>query len=381
MSSNEIRVLRIIARMNVGGPAWQVSVLTRGLPRHGIENILISGEVETGEADYLALRDSDLPVVRLAGLGRSVRLLGDLTAFVSLIRLMRDERPDIVHTHTAKAGFVGRLAAIVAGVPVVVHTYHGHLLHSYFWPPVARSIRFVEAALARRTTALVAVGSRVRDELLEAGIGDPDRFLVFAPGVAEPSVKDQVTERRTLGLSSDDRVVLFVGRLTRVKRVDRLLEAMVEVQEAIPSALLVVAGDGELSDELRRMATQAGVRVMFLGWRSDVASLYAAADLAVLSSDNEGMPVSLLEAAMSGVPAVTTDAGSASEVVVDGVTGVVVQRSASSLAAGLVSLLNDAPAIRRMGDEAQNRAAEEFGVDQLVRNHVDLYRRLVGSSA
>ena len=132
MSSNEIRVLRIITRMNVGGPAWQVSVLTRGLPRHGIENILICGEVEAGEADYLELQDSNLPVVRLAGLGRSVRLLGDLTAFVSLVRLMRAERPDIVHTHTAKAGFVGRLAAIVAGVPVVVHTYHGHLLHGYF---------------------------------------------------------------------------------------------------------------------------------------------------------------------------------------------------------------------------------------------------------
>ena len=381
MSSNEIRVLRIIGRMNVGGPAWQVSALTRGLPRHGIESTLISGEVEAGEADYLELRDSNLPVVRLVGLGRSVRLLGDLTAFVSLIRLMRAERPDIVHTHTAKAGFVGRLAAIVAGVPVIVHTYHGHLLHSYFRPAVARSIRFVEAVLARRTTALVAVGSRVRDELLEAGIGDPDRFLVFAPGVVEPPVKDQVTERRTLGLSTDDRVVLFVGRLTRVKRVDRLLDAMVEVQEAVPSALLVVAGDGELSEELRRMAALAGIRVMFLGWRLDVASLYAAADLAVLSSDNEGMPVSLLEAAMSGVPAVTTDAGSASEVVVDGVTGVVVQRSAGSLAAGLVSLLNDAPAIRRMGDEAQNRAAEEFGVDRLVRNHVDLYRRLVGPLA
>ncbi len=379
MSSNEIRVLRIIARMNVGGPAWQVSALTRGLPRHGIESTLVSGEVEAGEADYLELRDSNLPVVRLVGLGRSVRLLGDLTAFVSLIRLMRAERPDIVHTHTAKAGFVGRLAAIVAGVPVIVHTYHGHLLHSYFRPAVARSIRFVEAVLARRTTALVAVGSRVRDELLEAGIGDPDRFLVFAPGVVEPPVKDQVTERRTLGLSTDDRVVLFVGRLTRVKRVDRLLDAMVEVQEAVPSALLVVAGDGELSDELRRMAALAGIRVMFLGWCSDVASLYAAADLAVLSSDNEGMPVSLLEAAMSGVPAVTTDVGSASEVVIDGVTGVVVKRTTSSLAAGLVSLLNDDPAIRRMGKAAQNRATEEFGVERLVRDHADLYRRLVGS--
>ena len=379
MSSNEIRVLRIIGRMNVGGPAWQVSALTRGLPRHGIESTLISGEVEAGEADYLELRDSNLPVVRLVGLGRSVRLLGDLTAFVSLIRLMRAERPDIVHTHTAKAGFVGRLAAIVAGVPVIVHTYHGHLLHSYFRPAVARSIRFVEAVLARRTTALVAVGSRVRDELLEAGIGDPDRFLVFAPGVVEPPVKDQVTERRTLGLSTDDRVVLFVGRLTRVKRVDRLLDAMVEVQEAVPSALLVVAGDGELSDELRRMAALAGIRVMFLGWRLDVASLYAAADLAVLSSDNEGMPVSLLEAAMSGVPAVTTDVGSASEVVIDGVTGVVVKRTTSSLAAGLVSLLNDDPAIRRMGKAAQNRATEEFGVERLVRDHADLYRRLVGS--
>ena len=127
------------------------------------------------------------------------------------------------------------------------------------------------------------------------------------------------------------------------------------------------------------MAALAGIRVMFLGWRLDVASLYAAADLAVLSSDNEGMPVSLLEAAMSGVPAVTTDVGSASEVVIDGVTGVVVKRTTSSLAAGLVSLLNDDPAIRRMGKAAQNRATEEFGVERLVRDHADLYRRLVGS--
>ena len=376
-----IRILRVIGRMNVGGPAWQVSALTRGLPEHGIESTLISGEVSTGEADYLDLWESDLPVIKLAGLGRSVRLLGDLSAFVSLIRLMRAERPDIVHTHAAKAGVVGRMAAIVARVPVVVHTFHGHLLHGYFRPSIARAIRIVEAVLARRTTALIAVGSRVRDELLAAGIGDPDRFIVVAPGVDEPPVRDRMAARRALGLSEDDPVVLFVGRLTWIKRVDRLIEAMAAVQEKVQSSILVVAGDGELSGELQEMAAHAGVRAEFLGWRSDTASLYAAADLVVLSSDNEGMPVTLLEAAMSGVPAVTTDVGSASEVVIDGETGLVVNCNAASLAGGMVDLLNDATSRRRMGEAARERVVLEFGTERLVRDHVDLYRRLVGLPA
>jgi hypothetical protein len=152
-----VRVLRIIARMNVGGPAWQSSVLTRGLAGHGYETRLLAGRVDEGEADFVALRDPDLPVVDIEGLGRSVRIGGDLRAFVSICREIRRFRPHIVHTHTAKAGVLGRLAAFVNRVPVRVHTFHGHVLHGYFSPPVSRLVRLVERVLARGTTALVSV--------------------------------------------------------------------------------------------------------------------------------------------------------------------------------------------------------------------------------
>ena len=167
-----IRVLRVIARMNVGGPAWQASVLTRCLGEHGIETRLLAGQVGPGEASFLKLREPDLPVTPVAGLGRSVRLLGDLRALGGVVREIRRFRPHVIHTHTAMAGVVGRVAAIITRVPVRVHTFHGHVLHGYFSKPVTHFVRTIEKALARRTTALVAVGERVRDELVAAGTAE-----------------------------------------------------------------------------------------------------------------------------------------------------------------------------------------------------------------
>ena len=314
-----VRVLRVIARMNVGGPAWQSSVLTRGLVEHGFETHLLTGQVDGGEADFVSLRDPDLPVFEIKGLGRSLRMGGDLRAFAAIIREIRRFRPHIVHTHTTKAGVVGRIAAILTGVPVRVHTFHGHVLNGYFSQMVTRLVVFVEQILARRTTALVAVGERVRDELLAVGIACLDQFTVIPPGVACPSLVDRAEARVALELSSGDPVVLFVGRLTAVKRLDRLLEAFAFVRERVPDAVLVVAGEGDLIDEVRLLAAAFDDGVRILGWQSDVAKLYASADLIVISSDNEGMPVALLEAAMAGVAGVTTDVGSAAEVVEHGV--------------------------------------------------------------
>ena len=365
--------------MNVGGPAWQVSVLTRGLDASRFETRLIVGDVGEGEADFIALRDPDLPVLKIPALGRSVRFGDDLRAFVAIRRAIRDYRPDIVHTHTAKAGLLGRIAAATCRVPVRVHTFHGHVLHGYFNRCVTRLVRIVEGLLARRTTALVAVGERVRDELLGAGIGRADQYVVIPPGVALGALPDRVSARNGLGLPLDRPLVLFVGRLTAVKRPDRLIEAMVLVLERRSDVVLAIAGEGELLEETRSRAEPLGESVRFLGWQRDIAGLYAAADCMVLTSDNEGMPVTLIEAAMAGVPSVTTDVGSAREVVLDGVTGLVVAPDAAAVADGLVRLL-DNDLRHRMGAAARARAEAEFDTRRLITDHESLYERLVAAN-
>jgi glycosyltransferase involved in cell wall biosynthesis len=294
---------------------------------------------------------------------------------------MRKHRPDIVHTHTAKAGLLGRVAAILARVPVRVHTFHGHVLHGYFSPSVTRVVILLEKLLAKRTTAIVAVGAQVRDELLAAGIGQPEQYLVVAPGVAEGADITKADARVALGLPGEVPVIGFVGRLTQIKRPDRLLEAFALVHQQLPDALLVIAGDGDLYARTQELAAPFGESVRFLGWRSDLHNLYAAADLAVLSSDNEGMPVTLIEASMAGVPCVTTDVGSAREVVLNGVTGRVVSCDASALAAAMLEVLRDPQLAEQMGAATAQHARQHFSTERLVEDHRQLYRRLAAGHA
>ena len=376
LEGRPIRALRVIARMNVGGPAWQVSVLTRGLDTGRFESRLVVGDVGGGEADFVELRDSDLPLVKIPALGRSVRFGDDLRAFIAIRREIRLFRPDIIHTHTAKAGVLGRLAAATCRVPLRVHTFHGHLLHGYFNRLISRVLVLVEKFLARRTTALVAVGERVRDDLVAAGIGRLDQYTVIPPGVAPAGPLDRESARVRLGLPLGVPVVLFVGRLTVIKRPDRLIEAMSYVLARRSDAVLAVAGEGGLLEETRRRAEPLGSAVRFLGWQPDIADLYVAADCVVLTSDSEGMPVTLIEAAMAGVPGVTTDVGSAREVVVDGVTGLVVASDASAVADGLLRLF-DVELRDRMGAAARARAEAEFGTRRLIADHEALYERLM----
>ncbi len=373
-----IRVLRIIARMNVGGPAWQVSVLTRGLDRDRFESRLVAGDVGEGEADFIELRDPDLPVVKIPALGRSLRIGDDLRAFIAIRQTIRDYRPDIVHTHTAKAGLLGRIAAATCRVPVRVHTFHGHVLHGYFNRWVTRAVRIIEGLLARQTSVLVTVGSQVRDDLIWAGIGRADQYVVIPPGAALEELPNRVSARGSLGLPIKQPVVLFVGRLTSIKRPDRLIEAIDLVLKRRPDVILAIAGEGDLLEETRVLAEPLGPSVRFLGWRRDITCLYAAADCMVLTSDNEGMPVTLIEAAMAGVPSVTTDVGSAREVVLNEVTGIVVESSASAIADGLIRLL-DGDLRDKMGTAARARAESKFGTKRLVADHEALYERLLVS--
>jgi glycosyltransferase involved in cell wall biosynthesis len=347
-------VVHVIARMNVGGPAALIVQLLAGLP----DQSLLTGEVGPGEADHLTLRAPGTPNDRVPGLGRSLHATDDARALAHLVAELRRRRPDVVHTHTAKAGVLGRLAARAAGVPGVVHTFHGHLLDGYFSPPVTRLVVAAERVLARQTDCIIAVGEQVRRDLLAARIGRPEQYRVIVPGVAVRPTTSRTQAKAALGVQGP--VVSCVGRLIPVKRPDRLLAAA----RLLPEATFLVAGEGPL---LARSRAEAPPNVRFLGWRADVELVHAAADVSLLTSDNEGMPVALVEAALCGTPAVSTDVGSAREVV----TGEVVGKDPIELAAAVRRVL-----AKDLGPRARADAERRFGVQAMLDAHAEVYASL-----
>ncbi len=368
--------MRIIARMNVGGPARQVSGLSRNLDPARFEQRLYTGHVAEGEADHLTLSAPDVKAKVIRGLGRTVRPLDDMAALARLVAEMRRFRPHIVHTHTAKAGALGRMAAVLTRVPAVVHTYHGHLLHGAFSRRTTGLVVGVEKVLAMATDRLLTVGARVRNDLIAAGIGRPAQYVVMPPGTAVGTPPTGPEARRLLGLAEDVPVVSYVGRVTAIKRPDRLLAVARTVLAARPDTVFVVCGEGDLMDVLRAAQAEFGEALRLVGWRSDVETVYAASDVTVLASDSEGMPLSLIEAGMVGVPAVATRVGSVAEVVDDDETGLLAEPDADELARHVLRLLDDDALRQAMGKAAVDRMTQRFGVPRLVADTEALYTDL-----
>jgi glycosyltransferase involved in cell wall biosynthesis len=383
--TERIRVLRIIARLNVGGPAIHASLLTDRLDPSRYESTLAAGAVEPTEGDYLALQGRTLPrLVEVGGLGREIRGAQDLAALAALVRLVRRLRPHIVHTHTAKAGTLGRLAAWLCRVPVVVHTYHGHVLRGYFSPAKTRAFAAIERALARVTDALVAVSPRVRQELLELGIGRADRFEVVPLGLdLEPFASAERRRgelRRELGLDAATPLAGIVARLVPIKAHEILLAAARLLADRPAPPRVVIAGDGERRAELEALAAADGLRgrVHFLGWRADLPRIYADLDVVVLCSRNEGSPVALIEAMAAGRPVVATRVGGVPDVVIDGESGLLVpEDDAPALAQAIARVLDEGELARRLGAAGRRQALERFGAGRLVRDIDALYARLL----
>lgn len=352
-------------------------MLSDGLDPARFEQLLLAGSVGEGEGDYVSLRAPHLPVIQLDGLGRAVDVWSDVRAAAEIRRAIERFRPHIVHTHTAKAGALGRPAAWSCGVPATVHTFHGHLLRGYFSPAKTKALVLAERSLAHFTTRLVSVGAQVRDELLAAGVGRPGQFSVVPPGVDAPEAPSRQEARRRLELPADGLVVGLVARLTAVKRPDRFLAVAAEIARHRPATTFLVAGEGDLLDEMRTKAADLGLAVRFLGWRPDVEAVYAACDVVMLTSDNEGMPVSLIEAAFAGRPAVTTDVGSAPEVVLDGSTGFVVPADVGELVKAAERLLVDPELRKAMGTAAATHARDHFSSARLVSDIARLYEEIV----
>ena len=370
--------MRIIARMNVGGPAVQISGLMRGLDSDTFDHRLITGFCAPDEADYLETQAPDVPATRIRGLGRAIDARDDIRAFTELRRIIRDFNPHIIHTHTAKAGVVGRIAAITSQTDArLVHTFHGHLLHGYFSPKKTSAVIQIERRLAKKSTALVSVGRQVRDDLFAAGIGRFDQFHIIPPGLSLPPMPEKSVARSMFAIPEDSFVIAFVGRLTHIKRPDRFLDVVRAVSKDTDRAHFLVAGAGDLAPMIEQAANHDRLPITYLGWRSDIENILAASDAMLLTSDNEGTPLSLIQAGMAGLPVVSTNVGSVSEVVENGSTGIVCGTDSNELAAALTDLLSEPAGAVARGERGREFAEARFGVSRLVRDHTDLYESIL----
>jgi glycosyltransferase involved in cell wall biosynthesis len=375
------RVTRVITRLNIGGPARQALILTDAMEARGFESELVWGSVGPAEGQFdppASMRNFHIEELR-----RQTRPVDDIRALLALRSRMRTRQPLVVHTHMAKAGALGRIAARQAGVPVVVHTFHGHVIEGYFSGPVSRAIVETERRLARWTDALIAVSPAVRDDLLGLGVGRSEQWRVIPLGLdLDPllSSKIEQTEARIrLGLPREGPMVGIVGRLVPIKDHATFISAMERVASERPDIQVVVAGDGELRKELEAQAQRVlGSRLHFLGWVTDLPNLYAALDVVVLTSRNEGTPVALIEAGAAGKPTVATHVGGVADVIDHGDTGLLAPvGDTEMLARHILTIIRGGERANCMGLRARARVAGRFSGERLVRDVADLYRDLL----
>ena len=389
-----VPVVRIITRLNIGGPSIQAATLTHRLEWHGFRTHLIHGRLGEAEGDMSDLLPSAAEASYLPWLQRAVAPADDARALRQIYQVLCTVRPAIVHTHMAKAGALGRTATALYNRTVgrrmparVVHTYHGHVLEGYFGGAKTAAFIAAERLLARATDRIVAISPKVRDELLhEFRIGRAAQYRVVPLGFdldtfARVDDMTRLQARQSLGLSTTAAVVTTVGRLTAIKQHTLLLEAAALVKRDCHELILLIAGDGELRGALERQAAAAGLtdHVRFLGWRRDLVTIYAASDVFALTSINEGTPVALIEAMASAVPGVSTAVGGVRDVIGDDQMGVLVPpANAPELAAAIVALLGDPERRRAMGTRARSHVLSRYTLDRLVTDIASLYADMLG---
>ena len=377
-----IRILRAITRLNIGGPAHHVVLLNQAL-NDGIafESTLVTGTTAPHEGDMLGVaRAHGVEPRILPWLGREISPLDDLISLARMTQLVRDLKPDVVHTHMAKAGTVGRLAAHVCGVPLIVHTYHGHVFHSYFSRTKTRVFLTIERALGMATDRVVAVGEGQRREIASYGVVPSTKLVAIPLGLElypfldSERLRGQL--RRELHIGGRVPLVGIVARLVPVKAHELLFEAARLVLQQVPDARFLVIGDGERRTALESLVQrmQLEENVQFLGWRADMPAVYADLDVVALTSLNEGSPVSLIEALASARAVVSTAVGGVPEVVVNGQTGLTVASGdAASLAREIATLIEDGEMAARLGAAGRRHVYPRYDSSRLVDDVRALY--------
>lgn len=377
-----VRVMNIIARLNIGGPAIHVTMLTERLGPPTYESCLVCGLIEPGEGDmsYFARQEGIEPII-IPELGRALHPLRDLVSTWRLYRLIREWQPDVVHTHTSKAGFVGRLAAWLAGVPVIVHTFHGHVFRGYFGPLKTRFFIWLERIAARMADTIIALNDGQRRDLTDIfHITRKGHVTVLPLGLNLDSFAQAPRKtgvfRSAYGIPQDVYLVGIVGRIVHIKNHPLFLRSAALLRQKLPNVHFVVVGDGDMRPEIEAMVDALGLRAVttFTGWLKDLTTVYADMDALVISSINEGTPISVIEALSAGCPVVATQVGGLPDLLGYGDLGQLVPpEDAEALASALAEALCNPPDTRRI----QQTMLDRYGIERLVRDMDSLYQGLL----
>ena len=372
-----IRILRIISRMNIGGPALQINNLMVGLDKNKFQQQLVFGFCGPEEKEFFENNNLSFDFIKIEGLGMKSNLIKSLISIYQLFRVVHNFQPQIIHTHTTKAGILGRIVAILYPKKIkIVHTYHGHILYGYFSPLKTNLIYSVEKVLGFFSTALVAVGNNVKIELIQKGIGNQNKFKVINPGIQQKErINTQLFLQNHL-IPRNKFIVTYIGRFTKIKRIDRLFEVIKIISVLGDKIHFVLAGAGPSLEEYVKITIRESLPVTFVGWMSNTDELLNISDLIILTSDNEGTPLTLIEASMYGIPVVSTNVGSVSDVVFDGRTGFLTSKNPAEIAERVVEISSNKNLQNFFAQQTLINFKSKFLISDFIGKYEDLYKNL-----
>ena len=366
-----MKVLHVITRMNTGGPAVFLDHLTNAMNDLGTQSTIAYGYCESNETDYTEENEFNANFIRIKSLHRTLNPLDDIRAFFQIREIIKQEKPDLVNTHTSKSGVLGRIAAksVSWNLPVV-HTYLGHLIYGYFGKPKIFIFTLIEKIMSLFTSAAVAITSETKKSLLKEGVGKNLRWEVIRIGLPKKNVVIK------LNYGEQKLKILWVGRFTDIKNPNFAIETLKELEQRMPGIYeLTMVGGGELYNEI--MKVSKGLPVNFTGWVIDPFKNIEEFDILMMTSKNEGLPLVILEAAMYARPTISTDVGGVSEFIIDGKTGYLVGNKPNEMATKLLDFVKNKKDLFSVGQNAKDLLNEEFSSEFMASRHLDLYLDLV----
>jgi len=379
--SKKLRVGHIITRMDWGGPPDILRIIFDLYDKEKFDMKLIMGDSKNLSAETgRFLKHCKGNIVSIPSLRRNINPIKDLKAFFDIYRTLKREKFDIVHTHTAKAGAIGRAAAKLAGVKYTVHTLHGHNFYGYFGPVGSMLMRFYEFVMSKMTDKIMALTKLEKKDLVDCGICEEGKIIVINSGVELDKFRiddiDTDTVRRELSIGSKDRVVGIISRLESVKGVQYFVQAAREVLEERSDVKFLIVGEGSLRKQLEEECKEYGIekKVIFTGWKEKISEVLSILDMIVLPSLNEAVGRVLIEAGAAGVPAIAANVGGVPEVVIDSVTGILVSpESSDEFARAIEFLLDNNEERLDMSEKVRGWIDEKFSAEKMVKEIMGIY--------
>jgi glycosyltransferase involved in cell wall biosynthesis len=376
-----VKIVTVVSRMNVGGVASLLIGYMENLDKNKFEHVLITGNCEDNETDLLKQTNFEGKVIYLRNLKRSVGVFKDLITFIEMRKILKSLSPDIVHTHTAKAGLIGRLSALsLRNKPLIIHTYHGHLLYGYFSALISFLIVTIERVLAWGTNLLIADSMQVKIDLLNYGVGKEKNWQVVSPGIRKlPNIESNVA-RNELGISKDANLICWIGRFTNVKNPMLAAQSFSTLKNKTNKKFtMIMVGDGELFTSVQEYISNNKLDIKLVGWKTNVSNFLAASDILLLTSKNEGFGLVIAEAGWYGKPTISTKVGGVTEFISNGETGVLVDSNEDDISDAISLLFEDRSLMNKIGANAKKQTNNLFTSEIFTKKHEEIYLKILNS--